>query len=405
MKKALYLATTVLALAGCAKGEWGGWLADYDSDAMGRESGMSLPGDNPNGNGQGGQAGVITAAEWNDLDNWAFWGKLMTSQNNTDEQGGAYGDYRYYWGLNTGSRFAVRVKDAAGNPVVGAKIELLNADGVGLWTSISDNKGMANLWADVFTDAPQTATGSCTVSIDNVPMTGNPTATGFDSEAIVNEYVVPSKAVSDIVDIAFIVDATGSMGDEIDFLKQDLLDILNRAAQLQTGKKLYTGSVFYRDEGDSYVTRAQNFTESVTSTVDFVKKQYADGGGDTPEAVHTALEVSLSQLQWHANAYSKTAFMVLDAPAHKNSRVIESLQSSIAAYSMKGIKLIPVFCSSYSKDCEFMCRQFAILTGGTYVFLTNDSGVGGSHLEASVGEYEVEKLNDLIVRLITAYIS
>ena len=51
-----------------------------------------------------------------------------------------------------------------------------------------------------------------------------------------------------------------------------------------------------------------------------------------------------------------------------------------------------------------MCRQFAILTGGTYVFLTNDSGVGGEHLEATVGSYQVEHLNTLIVRLITKYI-
>ena len=81
------------------------------------------------------------------------------------------------------------------------------------------------------------------------------------------------------------------------------------------------------------------------------------------------------------------------------------MQKSISKYSETGIKLIPVFCSSYSKDCEFMCRQCAILTGGTYVFLTDDSGVGGEHVVASVGQYQVEKLNELIVRLIDKYIS
>ena len=415
MKKALYFGIALLTLAGCAKGEWGGWRSDYYVDGSyttDEYGGISSPGEgNPNGIGQGGEAGVITAAEWNDLDNWAFWGRLMTMQGSIDEQNPDqstpdYGRFRYYWGLNTGSRFAISVKDSAGNPVVGAFIELKDANGVTMWTSISDNKGMANLWADVFTSEPQTPLGSCTVVIDNVPQNGNPVVTSFSEEARINEYTVAAPSLSNNVDIAFIVDATGSMGDEIDFLKKDLLDILNRASQLQTDKKLYTGAVFYRDEGDEYVTRAQNFTESVSSTVDFVKSQYAGGGGDTPEAVHTALEASLSKLQWHSNAYSKMAFIVLDAPAHKSHQgVIESLQKSIASYSMKGIKLIPVFCSSYEKDCEFMCRQFAILTGGTYVFLTNDSGVGGEHIEATVGEYQVEKLNDLIVRLITSYIS
>ena len=51
-----------------------------------------------------------------------------------------------------------------------------------------------------------------------------------------------------------------------------------------------------------------------------------------------------------------------------------------------------------------MCRYFSTLTGGTYVFLTDDSGVGGDHIEASVGQYQVEALNDLLVRLIAKYI-
>jgi hypothetical protein len=98
--------------------------------------------------------------------------------------------------------------------------------------------------------------------------------------------------------------------------------------------------------------------------------------------------------------------MILDAPAHKDIQgVVESMQKSIEQFSAKGIKIIPVFCSSYSKDCEFMCRQFAVLTGGTYVFLTDDSGVGNGHVVASVGDYQVEKLNELIIRLIDKYIS
>ena len=43
-------------------------------------------------------------------------------------------------------------------------------------------------------------------------------------------------------------------------------------------------------------------------------------------------------------------------------------------------------------------------TGGTYTFLTDDSGIGGSHLEPTVGDYEVEHLNDMLVRIIEDYI-
>ena len=48
-------------------------------------------------------------------------------------------------------------------------------------------------------------------------------------------------------------------------------------------------------------------------------------------------------------------------------------------------------------------RFTAITTNGTYVFLTDDSGIGESHLVPTTGKYEVELLNELILRLIMKY--
>ena len=47
----------------------------------------------------------------------------------------------------------------------------------------------------------------------------------------------------------------------------------------------------------------------------------------------------------------------------------------------------------------------AVMTGGKYVFLTDDSGVGDSHEEPDITGYKVEKLNDLMVREIRSYVS
>ena len=79
------------------------------------------------------------------------------------------------------------------------------------------------------------------------------------------------------------------------------------------------------------------------------------------------------------------------------------MQSSIRAYAANGIKVIPIAASGIDKSAEFMLRFFAAATDGTYVFITNDSGIGGDHIAASVGEYHVEVLNDLIIRLIEKY--
>jgi hypothetical protein len=93
-------------------------------------------------------------------------------------------------------------------------------------------------------------------------------------------------------------------------------------------------------------------------------------------------------------------FLLLDAPPHHEQAVITSLQSSITAAAAAGIRVIPITASGIDKETEYLMRSFAITTGGTYVFITDDSGVGNDHLEASVGDYQVEKLNDLMVRLI-----
>ena len=377
-------------------------IYDAPKDASYEMAGdMAAPGgDYGPGEGQGGgaEAGVVTAAEWNDLLNWDFWGKLMT---------GDYSKMNGYWGFNTSKRIAVKLVGEGDKPVVGVPVKLLKGEEC-LWETISDNKGEANLWLAVNNVQDPVSVADCRVVIDGAEQPDAPSLWAWDAtEPVINEYTVASSAsLGNTVDIAFIVDATGSMGDEISFLKSDLQSILTKVGEMETDRTIFTGTVFYRDsDGDEYLTKFSPFTTDISSTMGFIGEQYADGGGDTPEAVHSALEAALSDLQWHKAAYSKMAFLILDAPAHKDHPgVIESLQKSVKQFASMGVKLIPVFCSSYEKECEFMCRQFAILTGGTYVFLTNDSGVGGDHIEASVGDYQVEHLNTLMVRLITKYI-
>ena len=77
------------------------------------------------------------------------------------------------------------------------------------------------------------------------------------------------------VELSFIVDATGSMADELEFLKNDLADVIQRVENGNPALKIYTSSVFYRDEGDEYVTRKSEFSDNKNTTVDFIQNQVA----------------------------------------------------------------------------------------------------------------------------------
>ena len=399
MKKTILLALTgLLGLVSCSVYDMGMGEVDgmYSMDKMAGAGPAGMPN---GGQGRpGGKAGVLTAGEWNDLDHWDFWSGLMGSQD--------YGGMSQYWRMYTPRRVSVRVADAAGKRLPALRITLEQNQKV-LWSTLTDNQGEADLWVDPF--HAQAGTDNLVLTIDGKPQASAPKLSPWNvqqEEAEVNFYIVDkAKAPEKRADIAFIVDATGSMGDEIDFLKKDLVNILDRAKGGLSGVELRTGAVFYRDEQDEYVTKFSPFTDDYRKTIQYISMQYADGGGDLPEAVHTALEAGLQNLAWNTSARARIAFLVLDAPAHQDHQgVVESLQASIREYAKQGVKLIPVFCSSPSKECEFMCRFFAILTGGTYVFLTDDSGVGGAHIEPSVGDFQVEPLNDLLVRLIAKYI-
>ena len=343
------------------------------------------------------KSGLLTAGEWNDLSNWGFWTDILDDEN--------YSGKTDYWEFYPENLVVVKVVDNNNVGIANVSVELFNSNSRE-FTTKTDNAGYAYCWINLFEEGDRKIKAkdfSLKVDGDWVNKSLKLT-TKQDQKLNVNVVVDDSiRHPKARADVAFIVDATGSMDDEIKFLKSDLSYIIDHASS-ESKVALRTAALFYRDEGDAYLTRANDFTNDASETQEFVSKQDADGGGDYAEAVHSALEASLQDLSWNASARARIAFLILDAPAHHETHVIESLQKSIKRYAKKGIKLIPVAASGIDKDTEFMLRFFDVVTGGTYVFLTDDSGIGNSHIKASVGDHKVEYLTDLIIRLIKKYV-
>ena len=211
--------------------------------------------------------------------------------------------------------------------------------------------------------------------------------------------IVASKAAETTsgVQVMFIVDTTGSMGDELSYLQMDFSQI---AADTAEDGVLYSAN-FYRDEGDAYITKTNGFTSDVSVVQRLISEEYATGGGDTPEAVADILyETITANSEWRSDM-NKVCFIIFDAPPHYGTedRIAEAVKSAAA----RGIHVVPVVASNAERETELFGRALAICTDGEYVFLTDHSGVGGSHLEPIIGEYSVELLHDIIVRIINSY--
>ncbi len=337
-------------------------------------------------------AGQLTAGEWNDLNKWEDWKELTADS--------IYGQMQAYWQIYPRFRYTVFVRNEQNFPIANAKAELLNASDEPIWIALSDNAGRAELWYELYSrQSDKSALRIRITTPQGVQYIDGPKSI----ENGVNQHVVRQVCPSQQeIQIMFVVDATGSMGDEIAYLQSELTDVIRRAKDQLNDRTLSIGSVFYRDHGDEYVTRTQDMSPEYQSTLNFIAEQRAEGGGDYPEAIEEALDEALDQ-QWSGTTVTRILFLLLDAPPHEDAKTMNRIKSQVAQASAMGIKIIPITASGINRQTEFLMKFMALATNGTYVFITDHSGIGGDHLEHIEPDYEVEKLNDILVRLILQY--
>ncbi len=332
----------------------------------------------------GSQPFVLTAGEWNDNENWGFFTNLVHTGRI------AFPSY----GLDPVHKIQVTVTNGAA-PAANQTVTLLDGE-TAVWTAKTDRNGTAYL----FYPAEKTAksyvlrAAGAADTVCEVPADTEAEQGGTSVPQLSYTVDTENAAVSyQKTEVMFILDTTGSMGDEITYLQKDFSAIAGEVAD-----ENMTFSVnFYKDEGDSYVTRCNPFTDDITAVQSTLNQEYADGGGDTPEAVAQILDEVITQGEWSENT-NKIAFLIFDAPPHSGGGNEAKLKAAASAAAEKGIHLVPVVASNAERETELFGRALAIMTNSNYVFLTDDSGIGDSHLEPIIGDYKVELLHDIIVR-------
>ena len=363
--------------------------AAYDMGGGAYSEGFAGDGESDGTNGIAVTAGTLTAGEWVDNDHYTFWQSLYQK----DEAG--WETYRKRWDRTYSSRIFVTVT-ASGKPIENETITLTNNEGKTLWTAKTDNEGKAYL----FCSPSELSAGDLTVTTSSGSMKqvfGENDTVTLDTEN--------SGSSKKTLDLALIVDTTGSMSDELRYLQKELESVINRAAKDNGNIPVRLSVSFYRDDGDEYVVRDFDFTDNIPEAINNLNAQSSDGGGDTPEKVNAALDTAINKLSWEENS-TKLAFIILDAPPHgDDEKAVNDMNVLTEQAAAKGIRLIPILASGGDKEAEFLMRDFALKTGGSYLFLTDDSGVSaGQHIEPTVGDYTVEKLNDLMVKVIDRYL-
>ncbi len=205
------------------------------------------------------------------------------------------------------------------------------------------------------------------------------------------------------VDVHFLLDTTGSMGDEIDQLKTTIDTVAGRIAELEGSPRARFGMTVYRDLEDTYVTSTYRLTGDLPAFRTALSQVEADGGGDYPEALDEGLAAAVAEPGWgDPESTVQLVFLVADAPPQVTRQVERTYPQSVTDAIGAGMKIFPIASSESDDQAEAVFRQVAAATGARFVFLSYGTGgaATGAQTDIDRTDYEELSLDDLVVRLV-----
>ena len=184
---------------------------------------------------------------------------------------------------------------------------------------------------------------------------------------------VPATA-KPVVEVAFVLDTTGSMRQLIEGAKRKIWSIATAIFECNPDAEIRMGLVAYRDIGDDYVTRSFPLTSDIQELYGQLLALKAAGGGDWPESVNEALQVGVTKLDWsYGPKTTRILFLVGDAPPHMDYEQDKKYPEVLEIARKKGI-IVNAVQAGHARDTEKAWRTIAQLGRGDYIPIPQDGG-------------------------------
>ncbi|MCG3210211.1 MAG: hypothetical protein FOGNACKC_03842 [Anaerolineae bacterium] len=310
-------------------------------------------------------------------------------------------------------RYVIEVTDGQGYPVLGAQVSVMlpGQKPQEIFRAVTPANGRV-LFHPLALDAALEQIDSFPVTVTFGQARQQFVLSRFDAQPATSFTDVwrvaldaPGQPVESLnLDVLFLVDATGSMADEIAKIQNTIFDVSAQIDTLPENPNVRYGLVTYRDRGDSFVTHSYEFTPDVRDFSANLNTVRADGGGDYPESLNEGLHNALHKVEWRGAETVKLIFLIADAPPHLDYAQDYDYAVEMDTAARRGIKIFPIASSGLDDQGEYIFRQMAQYTQGRFIFLTyaddSNGGAPGDVTTHHVDDYSVENLDRLLVRLV-----
>lgn len=176
------------------------------------------------------------------------------------------------------------------------------------------------------------------------------------------------------IEVAFVIDTTGSMANLIEGAKRKIWSIANTIVDINPNADIRMALVAYRDHGDQYVVKTFDMSSDIQGLYGNLLRFQAAGGGDTPEAVNEALDAAINEIRWsRSNNTHQMVFLVGDAPPHMDYENGPKYPEVIRLARSTGITVHAVQAGN-SRQTRNIWKDIAFRGGGDYIPIPQDGG-------------------------------
>jgi Mg-chelatase subunit ChlD len=206
------------------------------------------------------------------------------------------------------------------------------------------------------------ATPNVLTSVDTVVTLPAPPANRIDSG---------QASTSRQLDVVLLLDATGSMADELDILKAGLGDVAAALSSLAGDNTIRYGFVVYRDQEKSGSDQLFEFTDNWVLFAENLMTITAVGGGDYPENLNGGFSQAITLMNWNPEA-KHLLILLGDAPPHQDTVEPTPYDEKIVLAAEQNIIVFTIGSDGLNNSGANIYQQIAQASNGRFIFMSNN---------------------------------